>query len=257
MIVDCHVHLSHAYETVAGCVDALLSCADKFGIDKLCMCLGFGREQDPTPEQLQAHNEQVAEALALAPERLIGFVYLSPAHVDVSLGELEKYAANGPMRGVKLWVARRCSDPCVDPIVERAAELGLPILQHTWLKATGNYPNESTPDDMAALAERCPEAKLIFGHTGGDWEYGVMAVRGCPNVYADLSGGAPTAGVTELAVAELGAERVLFGSDAPGRSFASQIAKVLGADVPRQAKDLILGQNLARLLPGPAEASAT
>jgi hypothetical protein len=33
-----------------------------------------------------------------------------------------------------------------------------------------------------------------------------------------------------------------------GRSFASQLAKVQGADVPDAAKKLILGENLRRLL---------
>jgi hypothetical protein len=49
-------------------------------------------------------------------------------------------------------------------------------------------------------------------------------------------------------VRELGAERVLYGSDAGGRSFASQLAKVLGAKIPESAKRLILGENLKRLL---------
>ena len=51
-----------------------------------------------------------------------------------------------------------------------------------------------------------------------------------------------------MAVRELGAERVIYGSDVGGRSFASQIAKVIGADVPDSAKELILGGNLRRLL---------
>jgi predicted TIM-barrel fold metal-dependent hydrolase len=51
-----------------------------------------------------------------------------------------------------------------------------------------------------------------------------------------------------MAVRELGAERVLYGSDVPGRSFASQVAKVLGADIPDSARELILSGNLKRLL---------
>ena len=39
-----------------------------------------------------------------------------------------------------------------------------------------------------------------------------------------------------MAVRELGAERVIYGSDAGGRSFATQLAKVHGADIPRNAK---------------------
>ena len=64
----------------------------------------------------------------------------------------------------------------------------------------------------------------------------------------DLSGCDPCAGMTEMAVRELGAERVIFGSDAGGRSFASQLGKVLGADIPEAAKRLILGENFKRLL---------
>jgi predicted TIM-barrel fold metal-dependent hydrolase len=51
-----------------------------------------------------------------------------------------------------------------------------------------------------------------------------------------------------MAVRELGAERVLFGSDAGGRSFASQLGKVYGAEVSEADKRLIFGQNLKRIL---------
>ncbi len=248
MIIDGHVHLHSRPGPVRECVDELLHFADKFGIDKLCLSLGRGRYQEPTPDQLREQNDEVAEALAYAPDRLIGFVYLNPVHTEASLSEIERHVVEGSMQGIKLWVACRCSDPRLDPLAERATELDIPILQHTWLKATGNLPHESTPDDMAELAARHPEAKLIYGHTGGDWEYGIMAVRPFPNVYADLAGGDPTAGLTELAVAELGPERVVYGSDAPGRSFASQLAKVQGADIPAETKPMILGDNMLRLL---------
>ena len=102
--------------------------------------------------------------------------------------------------------------------------------------------------DLAALAARHPNAKLICGHTGGDWEQGIRAVRAHSNISVDLGGGDPVAGITEMAVRELGPERVLYGSDAPGRSFASQLAKVHGAEISDEAKRLILAANLKRLL---------
>jgi len=46
----------------------------------------------------------------------------------------------------------------------------------------------------------------------------------------------------------VGAERVVYGSDVGGRSFSSQLAKTLGANVPDSAKKLILGGNLRRML---------
>src|SRR3954453_14405641 len=152
------------------------------------------------------------------------------------------------MVGVKLWVAMHANDPQLDPIVERATELKAVVFQHTWIKVTGNLTGESTPMDLAALAKRHPAAMLICGHSGGDWEQGIRAVRPQPNISVDLGGGDPVAGITEMAVRELGPERVLYGSDAPGRSFASQLAKVHGAEIPDNAKQLILATNLKRLL---------
>jgi hypothetical protein len=101
---------------------------------------------------------------------------------------------------------------------------------------------------LAVLAARHPQALIICGHAGGDWEQGIGAVRAQQHVAVDLGGGDPVAGITEMAVRELGAERVLFGSDIGGRSFGSQLAKVLGANVDDDAKRLILAGNLKRLL---------
>jgi predicted TIM-barrel fold metal-dependent hydrolase len=136
----------------------------------------------------------------------------------------------------------------LDPIVERAIALKAPVLQHTWYKITGNLPGESTADDLAVLAARHPSASFIAAHTGGDWERGIRAIRATANVSAEICGGDPTAGFVEMAVRELGAERVIYGSDFAGRSFASQLAKVHGADIPDSAKRLILAENLRKML---------
>jgi predicted TIM-barrel fold metal-dependent hydrolase len=197
---------------------------------------------------MRRQNDEVLRALRAHPDRAFGLVYLTPKHPKESLEELDRCVRDGPMVGVKLWVAARCNAPELDSIIERAVELSAPVLQHTWIKATGNLPGESTPFDLAELAARHPTAMLICGHTGGDWEIGIRAIRPYGNVCADLGGGDPAAGLTEMAVRELGAERVIYGSDAGGRSFASQLGKVLGAEIPEDARPAILAGNLKRLL---------
>ena len=226
----------------------LVAFADRMGIERLCVCMGMAWSFDPSPEDMRRQNDDVLAALEHWHDRACGFVYLNPNHVEASPAELDRCVRDGPMVGVKLWVARHCTTPALDPIVVRATELKAPILQHTYIKATGNLPGESTPMELAELARRHPKAVFIGAHTGADWEIGIRAVRDCKNVSVDLCGFDPTAGVTEMAVRELGAERVLYGSDAGGRSFASQLGKVFGADIPASAKKLILGENLKRLL---------
>ena len=58
--------------------------------------------------------------------------------------------------------------------------------------------------------------------------------------------GAPVAGFVEMAVRELGADRVIWASDAGGRSFASQLAKVYEARIPDAAKQKILCDNFRK-----------
>jgi len=248
-IWDLHCHLSGVPgDTPEARLGKLLEYADRMGIARLCVFMGMEFTYDPTPEKMRQENDEVLRAIRRFSERAFGFVYLNPKHTQASLDELNRCVRDGPMVGVKLWVAQRCSAPELDPLIERAAELKAIVFQHTWLKSTGNLPGESTPMDLVDLATRHPRATLVCGHSGGDWERGLRVIRPHKNVYADLAGGDPTAGLTEMAVRELGAERVIYGSDVGGRSFASQLAKVFGADIPESAKQLILATNLKRLL---------
>jgi len=243
-----HGHLSGVSGTPQERMASLLKHADRMGIQRLIVFMGYPWVTDPSPEEVRRQNDQVLQAIGHSDGRALGFVYLNPKHTKESLDELNRCVRDGPMVGVKLWVAVRCNNKCLDPIVERAVELKAPVLQHAWSKITGNSPGESTCDELAQLARRHPNAPFIAAHTGGEWESGIRALRATKNVTAEICGSDPTAGMVEMAVRELGAERVMYGSDFGGRSFASQLAKVYGADIPEQAKQLILGGNIQRML---------
>ena len=249
MIWDLHCHLSGfegrtPHEKMA----EMIRFADRMGIDRLCTYMGYPHLNDPTPEQLREQNDVVLQAISHWHHRAFGFVYLNPNHLQFSLDEFNRCVRDGPMVGVKLWVARRANTPELDPIIERAAALRAVIFQHTWFKTGGNPQGESTPMDVAELARRHPSVPIICGHTGGNWEIGIPAIRGVKNLYADVAGSDPTAGFVEMAVRELGAGRVIYGSDVGGRSFASQLSKVIGADIPPAARDSILATNLRSLM---------
>ncbi len=59
-----------------------------------------------------------------------------------------------------------------------------------------------------------------------------------------------------MAVRELGVSRIIFGSDAAGRSIASQLAKVYGAPLSDADRQAILRDNLKRLIESVAFRSA-
>jgi predicted TIM-barrel fold metal-dependent hydrolase len=248
-IWDVHCHItSAAGATPEERMADLIRFMDRMKVERVMLSLGYPLLHDPPREQLREENDQVLRAIARYPDRTLGFVYLNPNHGAFSLEEFDRCVRDGPMVGVKLWVAKRCSATELDPIVERAAAMQAPVLQHCWFNRKGNLPGESTPHDLAELAKRHPTATFIDAHTGGDWELGIRTIRPAANVATCVAGFDPTSGVVEMAVRELGAERVVFGSDAAGRSFASQLAKVMGAEIPLRARTLILGGNLRRML---------
>jgi predicted TIM-barrel fold metal-dependent hydrolase len=226
-----------------------LKIADRLGIHRLIFYMGMEvGSLNPTNDDIRRYNDECMAAIKPHHPRVLGFVYLNPEDPRFSVEELDRCVANGPLVGVKLWVSRHCNTPELDPIVARATELKVPIYQHTWLNIQGNKPGESTPWDIVELAKRHPTASLICGHSGGDWERGIRIIRSTPSLTIELAGFDPAAGVAEMALRELGPERLIYGSDTGGRSFASQLAKVRGADIPVSAKRLALGGNLRRLL---------
>jgi len=247
-IWDLHGHLSGSGRTPEESISRSLKYADRMGIRRVVVSMGMSHSYDPSPEDLRRQNDDVLRAIRHAPDRVFGFVYLNPKHGPESLKELDRCVRDGPMVGVKLWVAVHCNDPRLDPIVRRAAQLKAAIYQHTYWRTAELLSGESNPADLAELARRHPDVQLVCGHTGNDWERGIRAIRPAKNVSVDLSGCDPTAGMVEMAVRELGPERVIYGSDFPGRSFASQLAKVYSADLPDAARRLILAENLRSLL---------
>ncbi|MGH9470280.1 MAG: amidohydrolase family protein [Terriglobia bacterium] len=247
-IWDVHCHLAGfrggtPEERMAG----MIRFADRVGVSRMCVS-GYGSFYGQSAEGMRRENDDVLRAVAASHGRALGLCFLRPQYTQACLDELNRCIKDGPMVGIgELEVDVLCNSPLLDPIVERATSLKAPILKHTWIKTTGNLPGESTPYDLVELAKRHPAAQFICGHTGGNWELGIRAIRGTGNICAGIAGSDPTSGFVEMAVRELGAERVVYGSDVGGRSFASQVAKVAGADIPDAAKELVFGGNARRI----------
>lgn len=98
--------------------------------------------------------------------------------------------------------------------------------------------------DVAQLAARHPDIQMVCGHAGGDWELAVRAIRSHDNVLFEFSGGAPWSGAVDVAVDELGADRLVWGGHGPSRSYANELSKVYDAELTDDQRFKILGANL-------------
>ena len=114
----------------------------------------------------------------------------------------------------------------------------------------------SWPADFLPFANRHPNITLLLAHLGngggatGDPTLQVRAIQQSvhDNVVVDTSSARSLApGLIEWAVNEIGAERILFGTDTPLYHTAMQHARIVHADIPDSAKQLILRSNAERI----------
>ncbi|MEO1980508.1 MAG: amidohydrolase family protein [Fuerstiella sp.] len=236
-------------------VDRSQSAIEKSAIERLCVFLhvGLGTADSATEEKIRGNPNVVLAPLRQWGDTLIPMMRLNPTDVRGSLDALNRWMRDGPMAGVYFASGTQASLPCnhrnFDPLVQRIDELGGVIMQHTWFKTGGKGSvGESTPSELAELAKRFPEIDFVCAHAGGEWEKGIRAIRAYPNILAETSGFDATAGFIDMAVRDLGADRIVFGSHLPSRALGTELSKVLNADISDDARKKIFGENLRQLL---------
>jgi uncharacterized protein len=214
----------------------------------VCSSLGRVLKFHPTFEEVREGNDDMKSVIRRHPDRVAAYCYVNPMHGDEAVEDFKRRIEDENFIGLKLLVATLCNNPRVFPFIELAIDNRMPILIHCWRKAVGQLPYESSAWHVAELAERYPEARIIMAHLGGQAETAINTIVPFPNIRVDTSGSPIGANEVAIAAERLGAERVIFGSDIPGACLASNIGKVLGAGLPEEETNLILGNNMKRLL---------
>ena len=234
---------------------------NNFYVERMGIERSIAQEVGGTLEQPFApypYDADILKILERDKHRLSGRTPVDPFDPEKSCAKIEKWIRHGPCIGIKyagLEEGVTCSHPNNDPIMRLAEELGVHVYIHTWLKVGGtprhpgggNGKGESTPMDVVALARRFPNVAMICGHTGGDWELGVRVIRPCKNILVEFAGSDPHSGMVEYARRELGGDRLVWGGHGPSRSYATEIGKVLDADISRTDQMKIFGGNLRRI----------
>ncbi len=245
--IDIHVH--HRWTKLDQRPDYPLertrSLARQSGIDKVLLLTSGARS---TPEQLRERNDCTLKLMEWAPDFFLPAMYLCAEHGANVIKDEALRCVEAGMVAIKQSSGQRASDEDVDPIAEAAAELDIPILFHAWYKTVESFADESNGADVAALARRHPDARIIMAHMTGVGRRGVQDVEDLANVYVDTSGGWYDSEMVEYAVRRMGDERVIYGSDYPGRDYAPQVGRVEGANLPQEVKEKILWRNAAAVL---------
>ena len=152
------------------------------------------------------------------------------------------------LRGIKLHPALHdfgVLEPRCEAIWRFAEERGAAILSHTWEGDARCRPNA-----FGQLAQAHPTIPFLLGHSGGTAagrREAVAMAQAHTNIYLDVCSSYLTCAKLEWMVREVGAERVLFGSDIPWLNPAFTLGRVAYANLSDEQLRLILGENAARL----------
>jgi predicted TIM-barrel fold metal-dependent hydrolase len=241
--IDAFAHLGQSLFGYGQTAHELLSRLDVAEIDQAVVC-----PVKPRGYHLGPANDLVAEAVAREP-RLLGLARVDPNLGEEAIAELDRAVQTLGLRGLFLhpWEELfRVNAPMVDPLLSLCAELQLPVL------VAAGYPWVSEAAQVGDLARRFPSVSLVMTHGGqinisGLGQADAMQVlRKHPNVCIETSGVYRQDFLEDVAT-ELGADRVLFGSNSPRMEPRLEVQRVRWAKVPEPDKAQILAGNAERL----------
>ena len=198
---------------------------------------------------LWVNDSYVAQYVAAAPDKLIGFLSVDPTQEgwqdDLRYGHQEL-----KLRGIKLlpmYAGFRPDEPRLDPLWRYAQQHRLPVLLHTGTTFVAQAPLELTlPRHLDAVAARFPEVRIIMAHLGHPYEGEcVVTARKHAHVFADISAlhYRPWQFYNSLMlVQEYGIwDKILFGTDYPFTNVAATLAGL------RSLNGMLEGTSLPRL----------
>ncbi|MEW6399863.1 MAG: amidohydrolase family protein [Bacillota bacterium] len=214
----------------------ILEMEDTAGIDMVVLM--------PSPD-FRPDNRGLAEAIRGYEDRIIGCAQVNPRFGEEAVEELETAITRWGLKALKLmptFHGYAVESPTVDPVMEKARELGIPVNIHS-----GSY--NCYPLEIAALAQRYPEVPIIMDHMGYRFRenQAILAARMCPNIYLGTTLICVEPILIKFAVKELGPERVVFGSNAPGSYPDLCVEAIRRLNLGAEAEVLIFGENLARI----------
>lgn len=235
-VIDAHNHVGIRHGACQTGVQ-LIQKMNKAGVDKAVIF--------PFVEG-EFFNDIIVEYVNESPDRLIPFCSVNPWLMGDAIKELERCLGDMKFKGIKLHPTLHgfhLSDhQLVDPIFEIAQKYNVPIISHG---ASDLY---NAPPEFAEIARSFPKVDLIMAHCGFFWsvDQAIQYAKNLPNLYLEASR-VPVFELTQ-AVNELGAEKVIWGTDSPFVDYEWEYIKMKRVTDSKDALALIVGGNIARLL---------
>lgn len=233
-VIDMHAHYGRWAELPMWYKDEqeFIARLDRVGVEKILV--------SRTGTNQPYSNDIILDLMRKFPDRVLGYAVGYPEDDRIGIDEVIRCIENG-MSGVKMHSGMGIpyDDKRFDSIWRYADEHRLPVLLHTW----GDL------DTYERVFSDYPDAQILAAHAGAvnPRQY-VDFARRYPNIILELCYSRSRYGVVEYFVREVGAERIVWGSDLPWMDITQQIGKVAFADISEDDKRQILVENPRRIL---------
>lgn len=236
-IIDAHAHIGTfgGWADVANTPQAMVQTMDEYNIEKSILC--------PTASET---NELVVEACDAFPERFIPLLWFNPLRDGVD--KVDHYVGEKGFKGIKLhplFDAFVADDPVADPIMEAAKKYDVPVFIHC------GHPPFSLPWQIALLAERHPDVRVVLIHMGhGHGVYIQAAIemaKRYDNLWLEMSG-MPMPSKIREGYETVGKDRIFFGTDLPFHAPQVEIDKVRYSGLDEKAQKAVFYDNIARFM---------
>ncbi len=203
------------------------------------------------PKQTETIN-RVAKEINEAACGLYSFGSLHPSD-PAATAWVDRLAEDG-FKGIKLHPEFQNiyadSDEAMK-IYRRAAKYGMTVVLHAGRDIGFPPPVKTAPDMLLRILERLPDLKLVAAHLGGwmMWDEVAEKLVGTP-IYFDTAfiSDFIDKGVARDIISAHGADKVLFGSDAPWEDPARALSFLRSLDIDPEDLKKICGTNAAGLL---------
>lgn len=250
-IIDSHMHMgvSPDYMVYDREMKSLLELMDRLEIEK-----GISTHMLSLKDQFALGASLDAEAYRKSDGRLFGFFAFGPHHPQAALDVMNAHRGDPIFKGIKIHPSGAGVDADSEayrPAWEAAREFKIPILAHTWSISAYN-PNQKSAftGKFEKYISEYPDVHFVFGHSGGRYEGIIEAVRIgklYKNCSFDIAGDIWGRGVLEYLVDNLGADRVIYGSDCYMIEQRPMLGVILGSGLSGAQKEKILRYNAARV----------
>jgi predicted TIM-barrel fold metal-dependent hydrolase len=248
-IIDAHSHIGRTMTNGVGqTTDEWLQAMNAAGIGQAIISVAAGGLQAEGLADTRRANDVIAGAVAGHPDRFpVGLASIEVRHGEAGLAEVRRAMHELGLKGLVFHATFEgfsVDSPIFESILR---ELGDgPALVH--VHSTPDA--KASPRAIAAVARKFPQLEFLLGHpvfTEDQRRQCVEAMQDNTNIWLDVAYQADPA-VTEFFVAELGPDRVLYGSDAPYFSPGDVIASIEAARIPEAAREQIFSGNARRLI---------